>query len=74
MHREGQTLLDEQIPADPSQLGEIRRQVTRLAEEHGLTTAAAGEVALAISEAVANVIKHGYRGQAGRSARPAAGD
>jgi len=46
-------------------LCEIRRQVTRLAETEGLTATAASDVALAVSEAVANVIEHGYQGQPG---------
>ena len=66
---EHQTLFDEQIPAEPSQLCEIRRQVTRLAETEGLAAMAASDVALAVSEAVANVIEHGYQGQPGQFIR-----
>ncbi len=69
MLRESQILMDEQIPAEPSRLSEIRHQVARIAENQGLTAVAALDVALAVSEAVANVIEHGYRGQPGRFIR-----
>ena len=69
MLRESQILMDEQIPAEPSRLSEIRHQVARIAETQGVTAVAALDVALAVSEAVANVIEHGYRGQPGRFIR-----
>ena len=64
-----QTLFDGQIPAEPSQLCEIRRRVKGIAETEGLAAMAASDVALAVSEAVANVIEHGYQGQPGRFIR-----
>ena len=69
MTRESRILMDEQIPAEPSRLSEIRRQVTRIAETEGLVGMAALDVALAVSEAVANVIKHGYRDRPGQFIR-----
>jgi len=63
------TLLDRRFPAEPAQLCEMRHQVVRVLEGHGLTTAAASDVALALSEAVANVVEHGYCGETGHDIR-----
>lgn len=69
MPAESQTLFDERVPAEPAQLSEIRREVTQVARAEGLTEHAAADVALAISEAIANIIEHGYRGQANQFVR-----
>jgi anti-sigma regulatory factor (Ser/Thr protein kinase) len=69
LRAETTTLLDQRFPAEPAQLCEIRHQVAQLVETQGLETDRAAEIALALSEAVANIVEHGYRGEAGHDVR-----
>ena len=54
-HSDSETLLERSYPAEPAQLCEIRSAVTELSRRQGLSERQAAEVALAISEAVANI-------------------
>jgi serine/threonine-protein kinase RsbW len=53
------------VKADVKNLAEIRRFIEASAESLQVGTAAAGEIVLAVDEAVTNIILHGYRGQPG---------
>jgi anti-sigma regulatory factor (Ser/Thr protein kinase) len=46
--------------ASPASVGEARRQVRAFALEHGAEGAALARIELAVSEAVTNVVVHGY--------------
>jgi|tagenome__1003787_1003787.scaffolds.fasta_scaffold20859380_3 anti-sigma regulatory factor (Ser/Thr protein kinase) len=56
------------VPAVLEQVGPLRRSVTAYAGELGLTEPRLGELALAVGEAIANVVIHAYR-----DAEPGAG-
>lgn len=51
-----------QITARPAELPLVRRLVERVAEQVGFTPEQQGQLALAVDEALANVIRHGYGG------------
>jgi len=51
------------IPSRTSELARVRRCVVRWATEAGLTERAAHALQLAVDEAVANAIEHGYKGR-----------
>ena len=51
------------IASQTAHLAEVRRFVRGCAAEAGLSDRAAAQVQLAVDEAVANAIEHGYRGQ-----------
>jgi anti-sigma regulatory factor (Ser/Thr protein kinase) len=53
------------LPAEASSVGSARRCAQAFAERHGLTGARLADLALAVSEAVTNVILHAYRGCSG---------
>ena len=53
--------LSRQVPAEPAQIAGIRREVLALAAAHDATDAARADIALAVSEACANVVVHAYR-------------
>ncbi len=55
-------LLDWRCLADPKELGSIREQVRRTLAKVGCDDSAIGQIVLAIDEACANVIRHGYGG------------
>ena len=50
------------ISADPGELPQVREALTTLADQVGFEAGEAARIVLAIDEAVANVIKHGYGG------------
>ena len=50
------------ISADPGELPQVREALTALADHVGFGASETAQVVLAIDEAVANVIKHGYGG------------
>ena len=52
------------LPAESASVGRARRAALSFAAGHGLTGARLADVALAVSEAVSNVIVHAYRGRA----------
>jgi anti-sigma regulatory factor (Ser/Thr protein kinase) len=47
---------------DPSQVGEARRHAVAMARDVGFTEERAGAVALAVTEAATNIVKHAARG------------
>ena len=51
------------LPAYPGNVATLRRGVVRFAESHGATPLAAGNIALAVGEALNNVVMHAYRDQ-----------
>jgi len=53
------------VPADVKNLAEIRRFVRASAESLQVDPVAINEVVLAVDEAAANIIMHGYQGQPG---------
>jgi anti-sigma regulatory factor (Ser/Thr protein kinase) len=52
------------LPAESASVGQARRAAQSFAARHGLRGARLADVALAVSEAVSNVIVHAYRGRA----------
>jgi anti-sigma regulatory factor (Ser/Thr protein kinase) len=52
---------ERRFPARPEHVSDARRQVVELARENGIPDAALTGVRLAVSEAVANAVVHGYR-------------
>jgi serine/threonine-protein kinase RsbW len=49
--------------SDTAQLAPVRKQIEAFCVEQGMPDRAAGEVGLCVNEAVANVIRHAYRGR-----------
>jgi serine/threonine-protein kinase RsbW len=49
--------------SDPAQLAPVRRKVEAFCLAAGFDDGAAGEIGLCLNEAMANVIRHAYRGQ-----------
>lgn len=47
---------------EPSQVGDARRQIARLAEQRGLSETVTGQVALVATELAGNLVKHTPRG------------
>lgn len=58
--------LEMAITSDPVQLASVRDAGEALALRIGFSPQVAGRIALALDEALTNVIKHGYGGQRGR--------
>ena len=54
--------LEMKMVSDPATLGPVRRQVEKFAREAGFSDGVAEGVGLAVNEAMANVIRHQYRG------------
>ena len=55
-----------EVPADPAALAEVRRAVEAYAAQAGFDPKAVGDVGLCVNEAMANVIRHAYRGAGAR--------
>jgi anti-anti-sigma factor len=53
--------LDLRLPADPTQLGRLRRAVEAWATDAALPVDAAEDLQLAVGEAAANAVEHAYR-------------
>jgi anti-sigma regulatory factor (Ser/Thr protein kinase) len=51
------------LMSDPAHLGQVRDAVRRAAGEAGFAEADREQIALAVDEALTNVIKHGYGGR-----------
>jgi anti-sigma regulatory factor (Ser/Thr protein kinase) len=51
------------LPAESGSVGRARRAALSFAAGHGLTGARLADVALAVSEAVSNVVVHAYQGR-----------
>jgi anti-sigma regulatory factor (Ser/Thr protein kinase) len=49
------------VPAVPIEVARIRREVLALAEAHRIAAGRRDDIALAVSEACANVVMHAYR-------------
>ncbi len=54
------------IRGEPSELSSVRLQVEEQARTVGFSEAETGKIALAVDEALANVIRHGYGGPCDR--------
>ena len=65
--RRGQIELN--ILSDPANLAAARTAVERLAADAGFDADAVGEIGLVLNEALANIIRHAYHGQADRPIR-----
>lgn len=52
--------LDLRAPAEPATIGELRREVVAWAGRHGADADSRDAIALAISEALTNVVMHAY--------------
>lgn len=50
------------VSSNPSHIAMIRSAVEAFGDHHGFTREQSERIGLAVNEAVANVIKHGYRG------------
>jgi serine/threonine-protein kinase RsbW len=50
------------IQSDPAQIAGVRRTIEKVAQSAGLDDQAVAEVGLCVNEALANVIRHAYRG------------
>jgi serine/threonine-protein kinase RsbW len=55
-------LLELNIQSHPANLAEARRAVEAFAGKYGFDEAATGDIGLVVNEALANVIRHAYRG------------
>jgi serine/threonine-protein kinase RsbW len=58
--------LEIKIQSHPGQLADTRRAVEAYAQNNGFDNVACGEIGLVINEALANVMRHAYRGAADR--------
>lgn len=58
--------LQQKLTSEPSQIAPARKAVEQFAIDAGLSDKDAGEVGLAVNEALANVIRHAYAGATGR--------
>lgn len=58
--RGGKSALRRRMPAQPDAVTEMRRAVVDLAKAHGADERMLGDIRLAVSEAVANVVMHAY--------------
>lgn len=56
------TPLEINIQSNPANVAETRRAVEAFATKSGFDEAAAGDIGLVINEALANIIRHAYRG------------
>jgi serine/threonine-protein kinase RsbW len=54
------------IPSDPARIAEVRKGVEQMAVASGLDEQAVAEVGLCVNEALANVIRHAYKGATDR--------
>src|SRR2546423_1413225 len=58
-----------EVPSDPAARAGVRRAVGAFAAGAGFDSKAVGEVGLCVNEAMANVIRHAYRGTGSRPIR-----
>jgi len=63
---EGSLLLRMELQSNPAMLGVVRSAVTQLTESLGFPESECRAVVRAVDEALANIIRHAYRGQTGR--------
>src|SRR3954471_6657412 len=58
-----------EVPSDPAALAGVRRAVEAFVARAGVDGKAVADVGLCVNEAMANVIRHAYRGTASRPIR-----
>jgi serine/threonine-protein kinase RsbW len=54
------------IPSDPARLRQVRHAVERMCAAAGFDEKSIGEVGLCVNEALANIMRHAYRGATDR--------
>jgi serine/threonine-protein kinase RsbW len=54
------------ITSEPESVVEVRRAIEQFCADAGFDEKATGEVGLVVNEAVANIIRHAYRGAVGK--------
>jgi serine/threonine-protein kinase RsbW len=54
------------ICSDPSRLREVRLGIEQLSRQAGFDEKSAGEIALCVNEALANIMRHAYHGEIDR--------
>jgi serine/threonine-protein kinase RsbW len=54
------------IPSDPAQLRQVRLAIERLCADAGFDDKSIGDVGLCVNEALANIMRHAYRGATDR--------
>jgi serine/threonine-protein kinase RsbW len=54
------------LTSDPAQIAPARHAIEAFAQQNGFDEVAAGEIGLCINEALANIIRHAYRGKSGQ--------
>ena len=59
-------VLDLEVTSDPSMLPQVREAVRAWTSQHGWAEDQTADIALAVDEALSNVIRHGYDGQPGQ--------
>jgi serine/threonine-protein kinase RsbW len=59
----GSTSLDERLPARSQSIARLRHAATAFAGRHGASDSQREDIALAVSEAVSNAVKHAYPGR-----------
>jgi anti-sigma regulatory factor (Ser/Thr protein kinase) len=52
--------------SDTAEIAPVRRQLEAFVESHGFDDKSVGEVGLCVNEAIANIIRHAYRGEGGQ--------
>lgn len=52
------------VVSNPSEISPVRRQVEAFLQSHGFDERSVGEIGLCVNEALANIIRHAYRGKA----------
>jgi serine/threonine-protein kinase RsbW len=55
-----------EVPSDPAVLADVRRAVEGYAAQAGFDPKAVADVGLCVNEAMANIIRHAYRGAGSR--------
>lgn len=59
----GDVALEESCPAVPESVGTVRASLARFARDAGASPRTVDAVALAVSEAATNIVRHAYRGR-----------
>lgn len=52
--------------SNTAEIAPVRRQVEAFALSHGFTQRVVGEIGLCVNEAIANIVRHAYRGKEGQ--------
>jgi serine/threonine-protein kinase RsbW len=67
-----QQRLELNVTSDPANLAAVRKEIETFASARGFDERAVAEIGLCVNEAMANVIRHAYRGRHDRPIRVAA--